>query len=149
MYDSTVAFAERAGFRAGTCVPYLPWLWKENRRADLLEIPPVMADVTLVAREYMALDPAQVQGVVERLVQRCAVVGGVCTVVWHNNRLVPPCGQHYPGALDALSSASNYDWQADLAQLRGLPYTDILYKFLNGTESRQPEKPRHSPVSAN
>jgi hypothetical protein len=126
LYDSSVAFAERAGFRAGTCVPYLPWLWSENRRADLLEIPPIIADMTLV--EYMALNPDQAQAVVKMLIQRCAAVGGVCTVVWHNSRLVPPCGRYYPGVLDALSSATNYDWQADWAELRQVSYNDSRYE---------------------
>jgi hypothetical protein len=137
-YDSTVGFADHAGFRAGTCVPYLPWLWKENRRADVLEIPLIMMDATLVAEQYMALDADQIREIVKRLVRRCAVVGGVFTVLWHNDRLAPPCGQHYPGVLDALSAASNYDWQADLAQLRELSYSDVLYKPFSGALSGQP-----------
>jgi len=118
LYDSSVAFADCAGFRAGTCVPYLPWLWNQNRCADLLEIPLVVMDGTLLSPQYMALEPAQVQSVVESLRQRCAAVGGVFTIVWHNTSLGPPFGRHYPGILDALTGNADYDWQADLKELR-------------------------------
>ena len=90
LYDSSVAFAECAGFRAGTCIPFLPWLWNQNRRADLLEIPVVVADMTLLDREYMGLDSGRVQEVVNILIRRCTVVGGVLTLVWHNTSLGPP-----------------------------------------------------------
>ena len=125
-YDSTVGFADCAGFRAGTCVPYLPWLWNENRRADLLEIPLVVMDVTLLAPDYMGLPPDQVHEVVEKLIGRCAAVGGVFTLLWHNTGLLPPFSRHYPGILDTLSGATNYDWQSDLAQLRQTRWTEGL-----------------------
>ena len=117
-YDSTVGFADCAGFRAGTSVPYLPWLWQENRRADLLEIPLVVMDGTLVGQDYMGLQPGQSHAVVKKLVQRCAAVGGVFTLLWHNSSLVPPFSLHYPGILDTLCGTANYDWESDWAQLR-------------------------------
>jgi hypothetical protein len=129
LYDSSVGFVNYPGFRAGTCVPYLPWLWLENRRADLLEIPLVVMDVAL-----LAIDHGKVLEVVEKLVQRCAVVGGVCTLVWHNNRLASPEGRYYPGVLDALSSGSDYDWQTDLAQLRQLACNGSQHKLSSATK---------------
>jgi hypothetical protein len=41
-------------------------------------------------------------------------------LVWHNTGLVSPFAQHYPGILDALAGNPDYDWQADLKQLREL-----------------------------
>src|SRR5205807_6191871 len=38
-YDSTVGYADAIGFRAGTCIPYRPWLPALNREANLVEIP--------------------------------------------------------------------------------------------------------------
>jgi hypothetical protein len=126
LYDSTVGFADCVGFRAGTCVPYMPWLWKENRRAELLEIPLLLMDSTLIGAAYMALKPSQVQGAVTKLLRPCAAVGGVFTLLWHNTSLLPPFSRHYPGILDTLSGASNYDWQSDLAQLRQASWTEGL-----------------------
>ena len=52
-YDSSVGFAEKVGFKAGTCIPYQPWLFPLNRQADLIEIPLLVMDRTLLA--YMHL----------------------------------------------------------------------------------------------
>ncbi|MBV8148641.1 MAG: polysaccharide deacetylase family protein, partial [Candidatus Eremiobacteraeota bacterium] len=52
-YDSSVGFADRIGFRAGTAVPYHPWLLNEDRESRLLEIPLIVMDSTPVA--YMHL----------------------------------------------------------------------------------------------
>lgn len=138
MYDSTVGFADSVGFRAGTCIPYLPWLWKENRRANLLEIPLVVMDGTLIGADYMALRLGQVHEVVERLIRRCAVVGGVFTLIWHNTSLFPAYSRCYARILDALSGATDYDWQSDLAQLRQLSHPDSLSRFFSGAKCMQP-----------
>jgi hypothetical protein len=117
-YDSTVGYADHVGFRAGTCIPYLPWLWKANRPADLLEIPLVVMDVTLAHNDYMRLDPEQSLSVVNRLMQSCAAVGGVFTLLWHNDRLMPPYGRYYSPILETLSGIPNYDWESDARKLR-------------------------------
>jgi hypothetical protein len=122
IYDSSVGYAERVGFRAGTCVPFLPWLWKENRRADLLEIPLVVMDETLLYAGYMALQPTESLEVVRKLMRRCTTVGGVFTLLWHNSNLTPPFSLYYSGIIDALSGVPNYDWESDFAQLRRLSY---------------------------
>jgi hypothetical protein len=119
-YDSSVAFVEHCGFRAGTCVPYLPWLWRENRHAHLLEIPLIVMDVSFIYNGWMISHPDRIQPAVETLIRRCAAVGGVFTLVWHNTGLVPPFAQHYPGILDALAGNADYDWHTDLKQLRKL-----------------------------
>lgn len=113
-YDSTVGFADHAGFRAGTCIPYRPWLWKQGRPADLLEVPLVVMDGTLV--DYMKLDLEQSAEVVRELLKRCAVVGGVFSLLWHNTSLLPPFTRYYRPILDMLSGVDNYDWESDWRQ---------------------------------
>ena len=54
-YDSTVGYADRVGFRAGTCVPFFPWLYEENRRGEILEIPLIVMDRTITSASYMGL----------------------------------------------------------------------------------------------
>jgi len=116
-YDSTLGYADRAGFRAGTCWPYFPWLWKENRRAELLEIPLIVMDQTLVSRKYMGCSPRKSLAVVRDLLRKCATVGGVFTLLWHNNCLGWPYALHYPRIFDALAGLENYDWREDAGRV--------------------------------
>jgi hypothetical protein len=112
-YDSSVGYADRAGFRAGTCQPYFPWLWKENRRAELLEIPLIVMDQTLVSPLYMGCSPDESVAVVRGLLRKCATVGGVFTLLWHNNCMGRPYSAYYPRIFDELAGLENYDWRAD------------------------------------
>jgi hypothetical protein len=111
-YDSSVGYADRAGFRAGTCWPYFPWLWKQNRRAALLEIPLILMDRTLVSRQYMGKTPEEALATARDLMRKCEAVGGVITLLWHNNCLGHPFSAYYPAIFDALSGVANYDWES-------------------------------------
>lgn len=118
-YDSSVGFADQAGFRCGTCWPYLPWLWHEDRCADLLEIPLLAMDATLV--NYMKLNPRQSFEFVRELLKKCELVGGVFTLLWHNTGLFAPYWEHYLPILNLLNGARNYEWENELVELRREP----------------------------
>ncbi len=110
-YDSSVGFADRLGFRAGTCIPYRPWLLSSNREANLLEIPLLVMDSTLV--HYMHLTSRQSIDEVLRCAAHCRAVGGVFTLLWHNTTLLdPPYYGLYEAILDALADSDKYDWTA-------------------------------------
>jgi hypothetical protein len=112
-YDSSIGFAEQCGFRAGTCVPYRPWLFPLNRQADLLEIPLIVMDRTLL--EYMGLTKEQAISEVKKLIARCRSVGGVLTTLWHNDAFLDPFYRNvYLGLLESLQGIDNYDWQAEV-----------------------------------
>src|SRR5262249_46841680 len=87
-YDSTLGYADAIGFRAGTCIPYKPWLLGPAREATLLEIPLIVMDVTL--SEYMRVPKEEQFGKIMTIVAKCRLVGGVFTLLWHNNTLVEP-----------------------------------------------------------
>jgi hypothetical protein len=111
-YDSSVCFAENIGFRAGTCVPYRPWLFTLNRAAELLEIPLLVMDRTLV--NYMKLTHEQSVETVRDCVARCRAVGGVFTLVWHNNHLLHrELKELYLKILSLLVDGERYDWARD------------------------------------
>jgi len=114
-YDSSVGFAEQCGFRAGTCVPYRPWLFPLNRQADVLEIPLLVMDRTLIV--YMGLSKNQAISEVKKLLGRCRSVGGVFTILWHNDAFLDPFYRSvYLGLLESLQGIDNYDWQAEAAR---------------------------------
>jgi hypothetical protein len=109
-YDSTVGYADRIGFRAGTCLPYRPWLFSLNREARLIEIPLIVMDKTLT--HYMGLTPGRGLEEILRCVARCRSVGGVFTLLWHNGTLVNPrYGDLYRRLLDSLVGYQRFDWE--------------------------------------
>jgi hypothetical protein len=115
-YDSSVGFADQVGFRSGTSYPFLPWLWEQDRPANLLEIPLIAMDATLVW--YMRLNPRGSLNTVRDLYQKCSLVGGVFTLLWHNSSLFAPYGKHYLPLLDFLSGTKSYDWETDFQEFR-------------------------------
>jgi len=113
-YDSTVGFSDHIGFRAGTCVPYRPWSLELDREIDLLEIPLLAMDVTLAY--YMDLAPEESVELLLQCAQRCKIVGGVFTLLWHNRSLLDPnYGQAYQTVLDALEFTPAFDWKQALS----------------------------------
>jgi hypothetical protein len=113
-YDSSVGYADQIGFRAGTCIPYRPWIFSLNRQSDLLEIPLLVMDRTLVVK--MKLEKAEALQAVGGLLARCKAVGGVFTLLWHNDSFLEPAYREiYLSLLKTLSGAENYNWQADEA----------------------------------
>ena len=111
-YDSSVGYAEQVGFRAGTCIPYRPWLLSLNRQAKLLEIPLIVMDRSLLG--YMHLTPEETVPVVMTYLDRCRAVGGVLGVIWHNNTLLDPGYRSaYLNLLGACSGVDSYDWRVD------------------------------------
>jgi len=99
-YDSTIGYPDQGGFRAGTCVPYRPWLFPANREANLLEIPLTLMDQVLFpGSEQHSL------GLVSQLVNRCRSVGGVFTLLWHNTSFVTPRYRRlYTAILDTVAA---------------------------------------------
>lgn len=89
IYDSTLSFAEHAGFRAGTAREYRAFDLVGSRQLRLLERPLIVMDTTLL--DYMQLGPSE-QAIQRglRLKQRCQRLGGNFTLLWHNSNLISP-----------------------------------------------------------
>jgi hypothetical protein len=109
-YDSTVGYAERVGFRAGTCFPYRPWLLSLNRESRLIEIPLIVMECVLPYA--MGLRSQQSLEAIRDYSARCRLVGGVFTLLWHNNSLIEPIyGDTYEKILDELAGEGRFDWK--------------------------------------
>jgi len=110
-----VGFSDHIGFRAGTCVPYRPWSLELNREINLLEIPLLAMDVTLAY--YMRLAPEESVALLLQCAERCRIVGGVFTLLWHNRSLLDPnYGHAYQTVLSALKFAPTFDWKQALSR---------------------------------
>ena len=89
-YDSTVAFPEAVGFRAGIAHPYRPWDVERDEPLDLIEIPLAAMDVTLAEPRYLGLSPRRAWPQLERLLDWAAANGAAFSLLWHPDRFDPP-----------------------------------------------------------
>ncbi|MEM4500837.1 MAG: polysaccharide deacetylase family protein [Thermofilum sp.] len=80
-YDTTLAFPDRPGFRNGMCYPFHPVV--NDRMLNILEIPLAVMDTTFWG--YMRVQPSEALEMIRELACRVERVGGVLTVLWHNN----------------------------------------------------------------
>jgi hypothetical protein len=84
-YDSTLSFAERAGFRAGTCWPYPVLDLTTCKRLSLVERPLVAMEASLLGYQSMSLADAEAK--IRALVDICRRYNGEFTLLWHNSTL--------------------------------------------------------------
>jgi hypothetical protein len=85
VYDSTMGYSQYAGFRCGTCQPYHPFDLVNDHQLDILEIPLIVMDGTLMVYRSMSIDDGEKK--ILELAARCHQVGGVFTLLWHNTSL--------------------------------------------------------------
>lgn len=92
-YDSTVGFADRVGFRAGTCYDYPVFNLMTRERLSLIERPLVVMDGAL----FRAVSPANMDlpdepafELVRRLKRKCQRFDGAFSLLWHNSALITP-----------------------------------------------------------
>lgn len=85
--DSTLAFADIAGFRRGTCRPYPLWDFEKNQPLDLIERPLIAMECSLISDRYEGLSHTDAALRLNRLKAECRRFGGHMAVLWHNNYL--------------------------------------------------------------
>ncbi len=90
-YDSTLGYADRPGFRCGTCFEY-PAFDVASDQPLILRIRPLVAmDCTVIAGRYLGLGSTEAS--YEKfnvLKNNCRKVGGVFTLLWHNSFFSSP-----------------------------------------------------------
>ncbi len=87
-YDSTLGFAEQAGFRCGTSKKFRMYDVKERRTINLLQQPLILMEVSVISGQYMGLGktPAALKAMQE-LKETCRFYGGCFSLLWHNSFL--------------------------------------------------------------
>lgn len=87
-YDSTLGYADRPGFRCGTCYEY-PAFDPVADTALRLRVRPLIAmESTVIDSAYLGLGLGQAaQDKFARLRAACRAVGGCFTLLWHNSSL--------------------------------------------------------------
>ncbi|MFW6271608.1 MAG: polysaccharide deacetylase family protein [Desulfosalsimonas sp.] len=88
-YDSTVSYADFAGFRCGTCYPFSAYNLQTRTHLRLIERPLVVMECSVMDDHYMGLGSGQVAfDYMAKLKDRCRVFGGEFVLLWHNTRLM-------------------------------------------------------------
>lgn len=81
--DYSLGFAERPGFRCGTCHPYLLYNLMKDCASDILEHPLILMDGSLF--DYMKLTETEAFNLAAKLLERTCKVEGDFVVLWHNH----------------------------------------------------------------
>jgi hypothetical protein len=85
-YDTSLAFAEREGYRCGCSFPFRPYSLAEERPLELIELPLAVMDGTLQQSHYRGLEAAEAERVAAAVLGRTLHSGGAASLLWHNNR---------------------------------------------------------------
>lgn len=94
-YDSSLAFAEREGFRCGVSFPFHPYDLRHERPLGLLQVPLVLMDTSLLGERYRALDAEAAGRVCDEILSRVRAAGGGVAMLWHNTRFDRRTAQGY------------------------------------------------------
>lgn len=91
-HDSTLTFAEVAGFRCGTCYEYPLYHLASRQPLPLREKPLIVMECTVLDAHYMGLgeNRAQAFAVMHPLKETCRRYQGDFTLLWHNSRFPSP-----------------------------------------------------------
>jgi hypothetical protein len=89
LYDSTLGFPDRPGFRAGIAHPFRPWDFAREEPFRLVEVPLAAMDVTLAQERYLGLTAKEAATRLGALVDWAAEHGGGFSVIWHSESWDP------------------------------------------------------------
>jgi len=85
-YDSTLSYADRAGFRCGTCHDYRMFDIQQDRVLNLRQRPLVLMECAVIADRYMGLGHSDAAlALMGSFKDKCRRVGGTFTLLWHNS----------------------------------------------------------------
>lgn len=88
VYDSTLGYADRPGFRCGTCFEYPAFDPVAGRVLKLRVRPLVVMECSVIAPRYLGLGfGGEASKKINCLKNVCVSVGGCFTLLWHNSEL--------------------------------------------------------------
>jgi len=88
-YDSSVAYADHAGFRCGTCYEFSTFDLERGEPLGLTERPLIAMESSVIDPWYMAKGHGEsALGVFTQLADQCREYSGTFALLWHNTRLL-------------------------------------------------------------
>jgi hypothetical protein len=101
--DSSCGYAQRAGFRCGSCWPYRPCDLRTGEVLPLAEEPLIAMEASLLAGQYEGLSFPRAVERMRALGRACRAVQGDFVLLWHNDSLISQRQQAaYCAVLDGL-----------------------------------------------
>ena len=82
-YDTTLSFADVAGFRCGTCRPYPVFDVKSRKELNLIEYPLTVMECSVLG--YMGYNYEQAYDYMMMLKNQCRKYKGTFVFLWHNS----------------------------------------------------------------
>ena len=114
--DSTLGFNRNVGYRAGTSLPHFLFDPERRRSCTVLEIPLIVQESPLQARNALELDRSMAKGVLEHVFAAAAQVEGLVTLLFHPHSLLKAdFVDLYEYALDRALAAGA--WVATVADI--------------------------------
>lgn len=89
-YDTTLSYADHAGFRCGTCHPFQVFDVEQGKALNLIEYPLVVMECSVLDERYMNLPHGEALDYILQLKRTCCRFGGCFSLLWHNSRFVEP-----------------------------------------------------------
>lgn len=87
-YDTTLGFADAAGFRCGTCYDFSLFDLESGVELPLRERPLIVMEASVLTSQYMGLGYKDGVGVISELKQRSYRFAGEFVLLWHNSSLM-------------------------------------------------------------
>ncbi len=103
-WDSSLGYADKEGFRCGTCYPFSTFNILSRKPLKLIEKPLVVMDGSLV--NYQKLRPSEARDRIKNLVQITKRYNGEFVILWHNSSFGSFWKQYDKVYEDALKEAS-------------------------------------------
>ena len=99
-YDSTLTYADHAGFRTGSCFEYPAFDPVKEIELSVRIRPLIAMEGSVLSKIYMGHDEKEALDVFRDLKTKCRQVGGNFTLLWHNSELT-----RWPGLYSRVLSA--------------------------------------------
>lgn len=88
-YDSTLGYADRPGFRCGTCFEYPAFNPITQQPLAIRIRPLIVIECTIIESAYFGLGTgSRVLNKILTLKEACRKVNGCFTLLWHNSSLI-------------------------------------------------------------
>lgn len=87
-YDTTLSYADHAGFRCGTSHPFPVYDLEQRKALDLWESPLIAMECSVLDDKYMNLDSDEAFNYMAKLKKTCRKYNGTFSLLWHNSRLI-------------------------------------------------------------